>query len=126
MDNYTVTFYCRECINIPQEENVKQDEVCGQVLEKLVQHKLELVDFNLTENYEMYPESHKKSARLRTIVEIKVDLNKNDLTSREAIYNRCLYAMQQKELQLTRESEMDASDKRQYLMFEANRQSQSA
>lgn len=125
MDNYTVTFYCRDCINIPQEENVRQDKVCGEVLEKLVQHKLELVDFNLTENYETYPESFKKSAKLSTIVEIKVDLTRNDLTSRESIYNRCLFAMQQKQLRLTKESQA-ADDRHQYLIFEPNRRSQSA
>jgi hypothetical protein len=123
MDNYTVTFYCRECINIPQEENVRQDKVCGEVLDKLLQHKLELVDFNLTENYEMYPDSYKKSGTLRSIIEIKLDLSRNDLSSREAIYNKCLYAMQQNQLYLSKDTEAGLNgSQRQLLVFDMKHQ----
>jgi hypothetical protein len=123
MDNYTVTFYCRDCINVPQEEQARQEEVCGKVLEKLLQHKLELVDFNLTENYDTYPESHKKSSSLRTIVEIKLDLTRSDLTSRDAIYNKCLYAMQQNKLYLSNNAQTGRhGEERQLLVFDMKHQ----
>ncbi|KOS06445.1 hypothetical protein AM493_10665 [Flavobacterium akiainvivens] len=123
MDNYTVTFYCRDCINVPQEENVRQDKVCGEVLDKLLQHKLELVDFNLTENYDTYPDSHKKSSTLRTIIEIKLDLTRADLASREAIYNKCLYAMLQNKLYLSKDAQAGHNgQERQLLVFDMKHQ----
>ena len=119
MSNYTMTFYCKECLTVPQQLRMRQKEVCGQVREKLIEHKLELIDFNLTENYNLYPASHKKSATLRTIVEIRLELSRNDLRSREDIYNRCLYALMHDEVTLSSDTVFDAdAPEPQLLVFD--------
>ena len=100
MSNYTMTFYCRDCLAVSQENRLRQKQACKQVLEKMRQHELELVDFNLTENYSMYPE-YLTRGRLKTLVEIKLDLDRGDLSTRDSIYNRCLNALQRDELYLS-------------------------
>ncbi|MES2486697.1 MAG: hypothetical protein V4581_12220 [Bacteroidota bacterium] len=118
MDTYTVTFYCKDCLVVPAQKEAKQ-EVCWQVLDKMVQHELELVDFNLTENYETYPDSHKKKGTLRAVVEIRLDLERHDLQSRDSIYNKCLYAMQQNQLYLSEDIVQEIQgQERQLLVFD--------
>ena len=118
MDTYTVTFYCKDCIAVSPKKEAKQ-EVCWQVLDKMVQHELELVDFNLTENYETYPDSYKKKGTLRTVVEIRLDLDLHDLQSRDSIYNKCLYAMQNDQLYLSEDIVQDVhGQERQLLVFD--------
>lgn len=100
MSNYTMTFYCRDCLAIPEDAGMRQRHVREQVLDKMQQRKLELVDFNLTENYQDYPE-HSSRGNHRTLVEIKLDLTRMDLRSRDAIFIRCLNALQQDEVFLS-------------------------
>lgn len=100
MSNYTMTFYCRDCLAVPEESRFIQKKVREQVLDKMQQHKLELVDFNLTENYQHYPE-YPTRGRHKTLVEIKLELSRADLKSRDSIYNRCLVALQHDEVYLS-------------------------
>jgi len=119
MDSYTVTFYCKDCLVVPHDKEVKKEKVCVLVLDKLVQHELELVDFNLTENYETYPNTNKENTALRTVVEIRLDLDLSDLQSRDSIYNKCLYAMQQNQLYLSEDVVQDIKgQERQLLVFD--------
>lgn len=110
MSNYTMTFYCRDCLAVPEEPRFRQRHVQEQVLEKLEAHKLDLVDFNLTENYHTYPE-YPTRGKHKTLVEIRLDLNRMDLRSRDAIYHRCLEAMRSDELYLSDYSETESESK---------------
>jgi hypothetical protein len=119
MDSYTITFYCKDCLAVTHKKEANEEKVCWEVLDKLVQHELEMVDFNLTKNYETYPDSHKKNTRLRTVVEIRLPLDMSDLQSRDAIYNRCMYAMQQNQLYLSEDIVQDiGGQERQLLVFD--------
>jgi len=100
MSNYTMTFYCRDCLAVPEETQLRQRMVQEQVLHKLQDHKLELVDFNLTENYQSYPE-YPTRGKHKTLVEIRLELTRMDLRSRDSIYHRCLDAMRRDELYLS-------------------------
>lgn len=101
MDNYTMTFYCRDCLVISPDPRMRQRQVQRQVLERMEDHKLELVDFNLTENYHTYPGYASRAGNHKTLVEIRLDLSRYDLKSRESIYDRCLNALQHGELYLS-------------------------
>ena len=111
MSNYTMTFYCRDCLAVPEETQLIKRRVQEQVLDKLEAHKLELVDFNLTENYDTYPEYHTRVGKHKTLVEIRLDLTRMDLRTRDSIYHRCLLAMRADELYLSDYSETGAESK---------------
>lgn len=100
MSNYTMTFYCRDCLAIPEDVRMRQKHLREEVVDKMQTHKLELVDFNLTENYQHYPE-YATRGRHKTLVEIKLDLSRADMKTRESIYNRCFIALQQHEVELS-------------------------
>ncbi|MFP9098126.1 hypothetical protein ACLI09_03665 [Flavobacterium sp. RHBU_24] len=105
MSNYTMTFYCRDCLPVPDASQFRPHRNLHDRIRSLMgARKLELVDFNLTENYQTYPEYHSRG-RHKTIVEIRLDLNRMDLVSRESIYNRCLMAINNDELYLSDYSE---------------------
>ncbi len=110
MYNYTMTFYCRDCLTIPDDGRLRRKHLLVQVLEKLLQHRLELVDFNLTKNYHTYPEYPTRGGKHKTLVEIRLDLNRSDLKSRETIYNRCLDAMQHDELYLSEYADIESNN----------------
>ncbi len=52
MHNYTMTFKYDGEFDLPNDEESREKEVSGMVLEKLEKHEFELVDFNLTQNYD--------------------------------------------------------------------------
>lgn len=112
MDNYTMTFYCRDCLVVPPDPRMRHRQVQRQVLERMLEHKLELVDFNRTDYLHTYPGYDKRGDRYKTLVEIRLDLSRFDLRSREAIFNRCLNALQHDELHLAQngDAETDADN----------------
>lgn len=113
MHNYTMTFKYDGEFDLPDEPAIRDREVPAMVLEKLESHQFELVDFNLTENYD------REHARVyinnplihRSVLEIRLDLSMSDLKSRNAIYSRCLNAMHGDELFLERAFENDDKEK---------------
>jgi len=102
MDNYTVTFKYDGDFDLPNDPGKRDKSVPGMVLQKLEAHEFELIDFNLTENYqEDYAETYISDPYLhRCILEIKTNLTRKDLQSREAIYERCLIEMKGNHLKL--------------------------
>lgn len=102
MDNYTMTFTYDGDFDIPNDPEVRNKEVPGMILQKLEKHEFELVDFNLTQNYDsQYAKAYIKDAKVhRAVLEIKLDLSMRSLKSREAIYNCCIKAMKQEKLHL--------------------------
>lgn len=100
MHNYTMTFKYDGEFDLPEDEEVRKKEVQEMVLGKLENHEFELIDFNLTENYDgeqskLYihdPLLH------RAVLEIRLDLSIKEMKSREAIYAKCLKALKEDEL----------------------------
>lgn len=113
MHNYTMTFKFDGEFDLPDEPGARDREVPVMVLEKLEKHQFELVDFNLTENYDREHAKVYISDPLihRSVLEIRLDLSMNDLRSRNAIYSRCLTAMHDDELLLERAVEKDDKEK---------------
>jgi hypothetical protein len=113
MHNYTMTFKYDGEFDLPDEPDARGRELPGMVLEKLENHQFELVDFNLTENYDReHAEVYIKDPFIhRSILEIRLNLSMADLKSRGAIYVRCLTAMQHDELHLERAFENDNKEK---------------
>ncbi|MCO6146967.1 hypothetical protein [Flavobacterium sp. NRK1] len=102
MHNYTMTFKYDGEFDLPDDEESRKKEVSGMVLEKLEKHEFELVDFNLTQNYDReYAKVYIDDPFLhRSVLEIKLDLTIADMKNREAIYARCLKALQDNEVVL--------------------------
>ncbi|MFL9845828.1 hypothetical protein [Flavobacterium rhizosphaerae] len=98
--DYTMTFYCKDCLSLPEDKRLRQNQVQQQVLEKMNNRQLELVDFNRTENYSNSVGYDERANDNKTLIEIKLQLDKRDLKSRDAIFNKCFVAMRQNELQL--------------------------
>lgn len=113
MNDYTMTFKYDGDFDLPDSEAALKRRVPKMVLEKLMHHEFELVDFNLTENYgNGYAANYiSNPSRNRSIVEIKLALEKEHLKSRETIYNRCLAAMRKGELALAFACENEDKDK---------------
>lgn len=113
MHNYTMTFKYDGEFDLPDEPDARDRDLPGMVLEKLENHHFELVDFNLTENYD------REHAKVyidnpfihRSVLEIRLDLTMSDLKSRNAIYSRCLNALHDDELLLERAFENDDKEK---------------
>jgi len=103
MDCYTMTFKYDGKFDLPNDPEVRDREVPQMVLKKMERKEFELVDFNLTQNYDSSnPEEYLDSHLYRAIVEIKLDLSMRALKSREAIYNCCIKAMEEGKLCLDR------------------------
>lgn len=102
MDNYTVTFKYDNAFDLPNKPEERDRKAPAMVLELLEQKKFELVDFNFTQNYNDDNVKHyiKDECLHRAVVEIKLCLTMDDLSSRDEIYNRCLEALKQKRLEL--------------------------
>ncbi len=109
MNNYTVTFVYDGDFDLPDDVDKRDREVPRMVLQKMEKHEFDMVDFNLTDNYQDdYAERYIEDPYLhRSVVEIKLDLTRKDLQSREAIYEKCLEAMRHRELNLCRAYEND-------------------
>jgi hypothetical protein len=102
MYNYTVTFKYDGEFDLPNDPEILEKKVPGMVLDKLEKHEFELIDFNLSANYDTSNASRyiEDPYLHRAVLEISLDLTKADLKTRESIYNRCLLAMQNGELTL--------------------------
>ena len=113
MHNYTMTFKYDGEFDLPDELGVRDSELPGMVLEKLENHQFELIDFNLSENYDRENVKAYINDPLihRSVLEIRLDLSMADLKSRGAIYSRCLNAMQDDELLLEHAFENDDKEK---------------
>lgn len=113
MNNYTMTFKYDGEFDLPDEPGVRDRELPGMVLEKLEKHEFELVDFNLTENYDReHVKAYINNPFIhRSVLEIRLDLSINDLKSRVAIFSRCLHALQDDELNLEHAFENDGKEK---------------
>lgn len=113
MHNYTMTFKYDGEFDLPDEPDTRDKELPAMVLEKLESRQFELVDFNLTENYDReHAEVYIKDPFIhRAVLEIRLDLSMADLKSRGAIYIRCTTAMQHDELHLERAFENDNKEK---------------
>ncbi|TRW26373.1 hypothetical protein FMM05_03055 [Flavobacterium zepuense] len=113
MDTYTMTFKYDGEFDLPNDPEVRDRKVPDMVLEKLEKKEFELVDFNLTENYDSAqakryinnPKVH------RSVVEIRLDLSIRALKSREAIYDCCVSAMKKGKLCLAKAFENENEKK---------------
>ncbi len=130
MDSYTMTFKYDGKFDLPDDPDVRDREVPRMVLKKMEQKEFELIDFNLTQNYDNsnaaeYLDSHS----FRAILEIRMDLSMRALKSRDAIYNCCVKAMEQGKLCLDRayENENKEMDLLQsVIVFDMKKSRQSA
>lgn len=113
MNNYTMTFKYDGEFDLPDDEGVRNSELPAMVLEKLKNHQFELVDFNLTENYDReHSRAYISDPFLhRSVLEIRLDLAIRDMKNREAIYNRCLQAVAEGEVTLEYAFENDDKQK---------------
>jgi len=104
MDKYTLIFVLDGDFDLPNDPEVRDKKVPGMVLDKLESREFELVDFNLTKHYnDDYVEEYIDDPYMhRSVVEVKLPLDMQDLESREAIYEKCLEAMKQEQLRLCR------------------------
>ena len=102
MYTYTMTFTYDGDFDLPNDPFLRERMVPGMVLEKLERRDFELVDFNLSQNYDSTSaERYIANPGInRSVLEIRLDLSPADLKSREAIYSRCLKAMKQGRLKL--------------------------
>jgi hypothetical protein len=112
MDNYTVTFVYDGEFDLPDDVAEREKAVPGMVLRKMRQQEFELVDFNLTQNYDhKYAKHYINDPYLhRSVVEITVPLEQNDLISRDIIYARCVLALERQQLRLQKAYENDRPD----------------
>ncbi len=113
MDNYTMTFVYDGDFDLPDDHDVLDRELPHMVLEKMEESKFQLVDFNLSENYERHIiDTYIKDPLLhRSVLEIRLDMSRADMKSRETIYSRCLEAMREGRVSLSRAHENDDPDK---------------
>ena len=104
-----MTFKYDGDFDLPNDPEIRDAKVPGLVLEKMESNEFELIDFNLSRHYDDdNAEEYIEDPFLhRSVLEIKLDLTMEDLQSREAIYSRCLEAMQNKKLRLKRAYEND-------------------
>lgn len=104
MDTYTMTFKYDGEFDLPNDPKVRDRKVPVMVLEKMEKNEFELVDFNLSQNYDSnFAKRYINDLQLhRAVLEIRLDLSMRALKSREAIYACCLKALQQGRLCLQR------------------------
>ena len=109
MDYYTLIFVLDGDFDLPDDAEVCKRRVPGMVLEKMEQQEFELVDFNLTKHYDSdYVEEYIDDPYLhRSVVEIKMPLDMNDMKTRQAIYERAITALKNGALILCRAFEND-------------------
>lgn len=100
MDTYTMTFKYDGLFDLPSDPEAKEREVTRMVLDKMESNQFELIDFNLTENYDgSNAIDYINDEQIhRAVLEIKLNLSMRALKSREAIYACCLEALQKGKL----------------------------
>jgi len=113
MDTYTMTFKYDGEFNLPGDPEVRDRKVPDMVLEKLEKKEFELVDFNLSQNYDSAQAKHyiDNPKVHRSVVEIRMDLSMRTLKSREAIYDCCVNAMKKGKLCLAKAFERENEKK---------------
>ena len=116
MHNYTMTFKYDGDFDLPDDKGRLEREVPKTVLEKLQSHDFELIDFNLTQNYDSSNAGRyiDNPSLNRSVMEIRLDLSRENLKSREGIYARCLNAMELGELKLAFACENEDKGRRQW------------
>jgi len=104
MDKYTLIFVLDGDFDLPNDPAVRDKKVPHMVLNKMESHEFELVDFNLTKHYpDDYVEEYIDDPYMhRSVVEIKMPLKMQEITTREAIYDHAVEALKQNELILCR------------------------
>lgn len=109
MDTYTMTFKYDGEFDLPNDPEAQDSEVPDMVLQKLEARAFELVDFNLSQNYDSnQAKRYIKNLKLhRVVLEIRLDLSMRALKSRDAIYACCVKAMQQGKLSVFEAFESD-------------------
>jgi len=109
MHNYTMTFIYDGDFDLPDAPEIRDSELPRMVLEKMELGHFQLVDFNLSENYDRnIIDTYIKDPSLhRSVLEIRLDMSRTDMKSRDGIYSRCLQAMRDRELTLSRAHEND-------------------
>lgn len=109
MHNYTMTFVYDGDFDLPDAPEIRDSELPRMVLDKMEQGHFQLVDFNLSENYDRHIiDTYIKDPSLhRSVLEIRLDMSRSDMKSRDAIYSRCLQSMRDGELTLSRAHEND-------------------
>lgn len=121
-----MTFYCRDCLAIPEDAAAREQRLRDEVAEKMKARQLELVDFNLTEHYQHYPE-YATRGKHKTLVEIKLELSRAEMKTRESIFNRCFTALQQDEVELSEWTQHeDGKVPQSILVFDMKRQAQAS
>jgi len=132
MDAYTMTFKYDGLFDLPSNPESRALEVTRMVLDKMENNEFELVDFNLTANYDgSNAADYINDEQVhRAVLEIKVDLSMRTLKSREAIYNCCLEALRKGKVTLYHAYENENRQKGTYqsiIVFDMkHRQSASA
>lgn len=109
---YTVTFALEGIFDLPNNRSERMEKTSDLVVSEMKAGNFELVDFNLTANY--HNENAKRFTKdkkiKRSILEITLKLDANDLESREAIAEKCLSVLIDGYLKLTRADESDFPD----------------
>jgi len=100
MYTYTMTFVSEQPIGLPKEVISRHDVVKSAVVEKLAIHEFELADFNWTGAYSFDNSLSylQEPYRLKCVVELRVRLDDTILKDKEAIYQRCLEALNRQEV----------------------------
>ncbi|MEL1245488.1 hypothetical protein AAEO56_14535 [Flavobacterium sp. DGU11] len=109
MNNYTMTFIYDGDFDLPDAQDALDRQLVKMVLGKMEGGQFQLVDFNLSENYDKHIiDTYIKDPSLhRSVLEIRLDMSRADMKSRECIFARCLNAMRNGELSLSRAQEND-------------------
>ncbi len=109
MDNYTMTFVYDGDFDLPDDPDALDRHLVQMVLGKMEGGQFQLVDFNLSENYDHNSiDTYIKDPSLhRSVLEIRLDMSRADMKTREGIFERCLKAMRNGELSLSRAQEND-------------------
>lgn len=109
MNNYTMTFIYDGDFDLPDAQDALDRQLVKMVLGKMEGGQFQLVDFNLSENYDKHIiDTYIKDPSLhRSVLEIRLDMSRADMKSREGIFARCLKAMRNGELSLSRAQEND-------------------
>jgi hypothetical protein len=102
MYTYTMTFVNEDELGLFSGYLNQICDVRAAVLAKLSKREFTLADFNWTGNYDpTYIRSYlNKPYHCTSVVEIRLDLDRAIISSRDAIYERCITALRNKEIDI--------------------------
>lgn len=108
MYTYTMTFVYEGELGLPKTSLKHKKDISDIVLKKMTDHELILADFNWSGNYNMENTLSylDEPYRCGAVVEMRLQLDMKIIQSRDAIYERCITALQQKELFLHHSEEV--------------------